>query len=375
MAIKIGWIGAGSTLNVMFGPTLKHLPEVQIAAVADPSAAARSNAVEKWGVPVAYDSVGAMLESEELDGVYIGSPPFCHLEHVAAASSHGLPILLEKPMARTVMEAHRMVDLCSEADVLLIMAFNRRLLPPLWTATQMLEAGQLGEVFSMECIWTSWTCGQGNSWRDSAACLGGGFQDHGSHSFDLASQWLGPIESVSAQAHCIGPRIGQEREVEDHVSALARHVSGLTSVHIHSRSCHRPVSELYRIYGSTGTLELEYTGGWGAVIEDNWGMRLYREGGAFPERLVSRRPGHELLGELSDASYAFYSELKGFALAVGGEADSIGPVGEDGLAAVQAIAASYLSALEDRMVPLSDAGRFDETTYKKLMARYGVEIQ
>ena len=34
-----------------------------------------------------------------------------------------------------------------------------------------------------------------------------------------------------------------------------------------------------------------------AVIEDNGDRRLYREGGAFPERLVSRRPDHELLGE------------------------------------------------------------------------------
>jgi len=47
---------------------------------------------------------------------------------------------------------------------------------------------------------------------------------------------------------------------------------------------------------------------------------------------------------------------------------------EDGIAAVQAIAASYISAVEDRMVPLCDADRFDENTYKELMARYGVEI-
>jgi predicted dehydrogenase len=301
-----------------------------------------------------------MLQTVALDGVIVASPPFCHLEHVQAAARAGVPVLCEKPLARTVAEAQAMLAACRQAGTLLMVAFNRRFLSPLWTATQMI-GGELGEVFATECIWTSWTLASAG-WRDAADCLGGVFQDHGSHSIDLALQWLGsPVASVFAHAQ----RLGQ-RAVEDHLSAMVTHANGRTSLHVHSRASHRPVSEFYRIYGTRGTLELEYTGDWSYLAPDSWRLELYRDGQPRPQRLVARRPGHELLGVLPDGAYGYYVELKLFADAIRAGSLAATPAGEEGLAVVQAVSAAFLSAAQRRVVPVGEAEQFNEQVFQQL---------
>ncbi len=361
--VRLGLIGAGFSCW-MYQPAVKHVPGLQIVAAADPNPNALQNAREQLGAEQLFASVAEMLRSVKLDGVIVASPPFCHLEHTRAAAAAGLPVLSEKPMARTVAEAQAMVEACRQAGVLLMVGFNRRFLSPLWTATEMIRAGELGEIFATECIWTSWTL-QPSGWRDTAQCLGGVFQDHGSHSIDLAAQWLGsPAQSVFAHAQRIGPR-----EVEDHMTALVTHANGRTSLHVHSRASHRPVSEVYRICGTKGTLELDYTGDWAFLAPGSWRMELFRDGQAKPLALTSRRPNDELAGVIADGAYGYYAELKLFAEAIRAGQTSASPSGEEGAATVAAVSAAFLSASEHRVVPVAEAGRFDEQAFQSVFSR------
>lgn len=365
--LRLALIGAGASCD-MYAPGLRHLPGVSVTAVADPNAAARQRAHDMLGATELHASVDALLAAGGCDAVIVASPPFCHREHVLAVARAGLPMLIEKPMARTVPEAEDMLEAGRQAGVLCMVGFNRRFLSPLWTATEMVRAGELGELFSTECLWTSWSL-HPNNWRDSADCLGGVFQDHGAHSIDLACQWLGsPPRRVFAEARQIGPKIGVARGVEDHMTALFTHANGATSLHVHSRASHRPVSELYRLYGTTGTLELEYTGDWSYLAPDAWQMRLYRDAKLRPLNLVARRPNHELLGVLNDGEFGYYYELKLFAEALRQGVKTASPSGAEGLAAVRSTAAAFLSAAEGQAVTLDAAGRLDAATFGRLLA-------
>ena len=366
-SLRTGLIGAGASL-AMYGEALARLAELNVVGVADPSEAARAKAREVLGRVPLYDSAEALIAGEDLDVVLVASPVFCHSDHVRAATARGLHVLVEKPMARTPAEAAAMVAAAHRAGVVLGVAFNRRHLPPLWTATQMVRAGELGEVFSTECIWTSCTPFYGG-WRDDRRALGGVFQDHGAHSIDLARVWLGEVESVSARGLRIRPDTTPGREVEDGLTALAAHEGGGTSLHVHSRRSHRPVSEFYRIYGTKGTLELEYTGDWAYLAPDPWDMRLYRDGKPAPEHLVARRPHNELVGAMGDGHYAFFAELRDFARAARQCDETRCPSGEDGLAVTRAIAAAFLSAADGRTVSLGEADAFDEAAFDRLIER------
>lgn len=367
--LKLGLIGAGVSCR-MYQPAVQHVPGLRIAAAADPNPQALENARALLGTERGYAAAAELLAAGGLDGVIVASPPFHHLEHVRAAARAGLPVLCEKPMGRTVAEAQAMVDACREAGVLLMVAFNRRFLSPLWTAGEMIRKGELGEVYATECLWTSWTAQHSCGWRDSEQCLGGCFQDHGAHSFDLARQWLdSPMATVFAHAQQVGPRLGVARGVEDHMQALVTHANGATSLHVHSRASHRPVSEHYRIYGTRGTLDLEYTGDWAFLAPDAWQMRLFRDGHDRPLNLTARRPDNELVGVLADGAYGYYREMKLFADAVRAGSRHASPSGEEGLAVVRAVCAAFLSAAEGRAAAVHEAERFDESMLQRLLRK------
>lgn len=362
--VKLGLIGCGATL-AMYSPGMKYLKHAVMAAAAD----VNPQALERAGVVFpgirTYQSVEAMLQAGALDAVIVASPPFEHLQHVQAGAEKKLAVLCEKPMARTVAEARAMIDACRSAGVPLAVAFNRRHLSAIYTARRLIEQGELGEVFAVECNWTSWTGQHSCGWRDSADCLGGCFQDHGAHTIDLAMQWLGPVKNVACQALQVGAKLGVQRGVDDHMSALLVHENGCTSTHVHSRVSHRAVSEFYRLLGTKGTLEIEYTGDWSYLAADEWELRLYRGGNYRPMRMRSQRPDAELWDELRDGAYGYYRELADFVELVRTGEHARVARGEDGLRVVEAVAACYVAAAQQQMVHVSAGAKLDATLFAK----------
>jgi len=362
--LNLGLIGAGWSRS-MYREAFKRNPRIALAAAADPDATALIRLREDFPACQAFDTVDSMFAGVKLDAVIIASPPFYHLDHIRSAAKAGVAILLEKPMARTLAEAQLMVDVCREAKVKLAVAFNRRFLPPLATATDMVKAGELGTVFHVDVIWTSWSAHASCGWRDSPETLGGVFQDHGAHTIDLCRQWLGPTKSVSASAARVGPSLGIDRQVEDHLTALIHHEQG-SSMHVHSRASHRPVSEFYRIYGTKGTLELEYTGDWAFLATDSWDIRLYEQGNPVPKRLIAKRPNNELLNEIPDGAFSYYLELKHFTEEIRTGQSGQCPTGEEALDVVADVCACYVSAASGISVQVNQAAAWDVDTMRKI---------
>lgn len=363
--LRIGLVGCGASRK-MYGPSMQYIDEAQIVAVMDSDEKARQEAQKVFGASSAYADLDQMLDRETLDAVLIVSPTYLHEQHVVAAATRGLHVLCAKPMSRTVAEAERMVTVCRQNHVLLGVALQRRLLPVMWTATQMIRSGKLGKVFHLNCIWTSWSMLPGGTWRENFDCLGGIFQDHGSHTIDLAQQWLGPVVDISTIGFNLGAQFGAVREVEDHMTALLRHQGGISSYHEHTRNSHRPVSELYRIYGTEGTLEIEYTGNWAYLAEDCWDLRLYKNGTNTPEHLQPRRPDYRLMDQLSDSHYAFYRELTNFFAAVRSRDDTLIASGEEGQQLVSIIGSAFVSAVERRTTLPHEGVAFDAAIFQRL---------
>ncbi len=367
--LQVGLIGCGSSRR-MYGRPLAVIPETSVVAVADPNPENRRAAQDELGVPAGYETAEQMLGAQRLDAVLVASPVFLHEEHVCHAARAGAHVMVEKPMARTVAEADRMIAACDAQGLVLAVGLQRRWLPQFLTASRMIREGQLGHIFHVECHWTKWGMIGAGVWRDSGRCLGGIFQDHGSHTVDLALQWLGPAHACCATAHAIGRNMGAGRSVEDHVNLMIRHTSGATSTHVHSRDSHRPQTELYRIYGTKGTLELQYVSEHSFFTSGgSWDILLYREGHEEAERLAAQRPDdEEPMNELSDGHYSYYRNLVRFFTAVRSGGLSGIATGHDGRRVVEVINAALLSAAEQRWVSTAEAGRFNEAVYAKLLA-------
>jgi predicted dehydrogenase len=93
-----------------------------------------------------------MLVQEKLDCVSICLWPHLHAPVTLAAAQSGnvRAIHCEKPIAPTWSEAKKMVEVCAAQGVQLTFNHQRRFNVPFQTAKAMLDAGEIGELESME---------------------------------------------------------------------------------------------------------------------------------------------------------------------------------------------------------------------------------
>ena len=97
-----------------------------------------AEAVTDWREQVADERVGLFDN---------GGPNAMHAEPTIAAARAGKHVLCEKPLGRDANEAHEMWPAAEEAGVVHMCGFNYRFVPAVRRARELLEAGELGELF------------------------------------------------------------------------------------------------------------------------------------------------------------------------------------------------------------------------------------
>jgi predicted dehydrogenase len=103
MAVKLGFIGTGG----MAGAHMRNLQtfdDIEFTAMCDiVEGKAAERAKEYGGTP--YTDFVEMFDKEELDAVYICTPPFAHGDQERIACEKGIPMFIEKPIAVRLEQA------------------------------------------------------------------------------------------------------------------------------------------------------------------------------------------------------------------------------------------------------------------------------
>src|SRR5262249_7210932 len=97
---------------------LTDLEDVQLVAACDQDAAS-VDAVSHEHSVAGYCSWEDMFEREQLDAAVVAVPTRFHMEVGLAALSHGLHVLIEKPIATNLEEGRRLVDAARAAHMVL----------------------------------------------------------------------------------------------------------------------------------------------------------------------------------------------------------------------------------------------------------------
>src|SRR5690606_17391982 len=97
-------------------------------------------------VPHWYDCAEDLIRDDEVDAIYIATPPAFHKEYAVAAARAAKPVYVEKPMARNYQECLDMLDACDRAGVPLFVAYYRRALPRFLKVKELLEQGAIGDI-------------------------------------------------------------------------------------------------------------------------------------------------------------------------------------------------------------------------------------
>jgi predicted dehydrogenase len=223
--IRWGIIGCGNVTEVKSGPAFRLIEHSDLVAVMRRNGAlaedyARRHKVKKW-----FTNAEALVKDEEVDAIYIATPPGSHLEYTRLAAAHGKPVYVEKPMARTYAESQEMIAVCKAAGVPLFVAYYRRALPRFLAVKDLIANGEIGKVrFVNVVMYKKAVPAVEAGWRVVPEISGGGFfVDLASHQLDLLQFYFGDI--ISADGY--SAHQAADYAAEDHVSGTFVFASGV----------------------------------------------------------------------------------------------------------------------------------------------------
>ena len=204
--IRWGIIGCGDVTEVKSGPGFKKASNSSLVAVMRRTGELARDYAQRHAVPRSYDDAEALIRDEEVDAVYVATPPSSHKEYTILAAQAGKPVYVEKPMALDIQECQEMIEACRSAAVPLFVAYYRRALSRFLKVKELLETQVIGDI---RFVTTTLYMGprpdeldpENLPWRVIPEIAGGGlFVDLGSHTLDFLDYVLGPIRSAEGFA-------------------------------------------------------------------------------------------------------------------------------------------------------------------------------
>lgn len=319
--IKLGFIGLGGIAHWHIKAT-EAIRNARIVAGADPARASRQKFAQALPQAALYSDYRDLLKQADIDAVVICTPTLYHRDIAVDALRAGYPVLVEKPMARTVAHCHRMIDAADKAGKTLMVAQVRRYDKTWGRFAKELEIGTLGRPV----VWRNLAAGMGpGRWFMDDKIGGGPLIDGAVHNYDFANLVFGDPESVVAQGIDL-----TASSALDTATAVVRHASGDQLMMSWSWGS-APGASGQDILGPKGTLLF---GAGGLPTGDAQGCAFYRLG------IKGRKPRLiKVKGALMDA---FTAQMRHFLACVEGKAQCLSP-GAEAIKGV-AVACAVISA-------------------------------
>src|SRR5262245_22543934 len=248
--LRAGIVGLGWISRVHL-PAIAAMEGVELVAACDVDHGRAEAIAKEWGARP-YDSWEEMLERDEIDVLWICTPPLHHRDPTVAALERGLHVYLEKPIARTLDHAETIVEAAAQAGVVCAVGYQ-------WHASELVEETRAALADQRVALLVGRNYGPvaGRAWFKDPAQGGGQILERGSHHIDLQRTIAGEIAAVQAVAG--RERLAQTEGAIDDVIGLVFHVESGALGSVHSAWTRDDQPELYAtdVVASDATLTLE----------------------------------------------------------------------------------------------------------------------
>ena len=144
--INLALCAYGMSGREFHAPLIEAEPELRLHTVLRRSG---PDGTEPAGARIVSD-FQTILDDPDIQVVVVNTPNELHFPMAKAALAAGKHVVLEKPMAVTLDEAHALMSQAREANRLLAVFHNRRLDADYLTLARHLKAGDLGELVELE---------------------------------------------------------------------------------------------------------------------------------------------------------------------------------------------------------------------------------
>lgn len=203
MTVNVGFVGCGGRA-VREMMDLVRMPNVRIAALCDVSEELVASALERLngskadGDPVAapaFTDHRRLLDTVDLDAVYVALPPFAHGDVEHAVIDAGKAMLVEKPLAVEMGVAREIDAHIREKGIVNSVGYQGRYGALIDQARQLLSGVPIGLVIAIRLGGLP-----GKLWWRIQSQSGGMLIEQHTHAVDLMRYLAGEVETVYAAA-------------------------------------------------------------------------------------------------------------------------------------------------------------------------------
>jgi predicted dehydrogenase len=252
-ALKVAVIGLGG-IGALHAAIVASLPGCDLVAAVDREA--RLVRLGSKALPTVrfYTEAVEMLARERPDLVYLCTPPSTHLpltREILANPNRPRGLFVEKPLAMNTADAVEMADLARKAGTITGVGFQRRFLPTVRKARELIASGEIGQLqLARAHHFASAIFEPGEGWKFEP--------ESGGATLELGVHLLDTLISLFGEPSVVGHETVRmfSRQCEDYASAWLRFEKvGLATFEVGwSMWGFDPADFRIEVYGSRGGL-------------------------------------------------------------------------------------------------------------------------
>lgn len=246
--VRWGAIGSGWIAHV-FANTMKVVADSEIVGVADSSPDMARAYQKEFSIPQVFDTPQKLVESPDIDAVYVATPHCFHKEYMELALNHGKHVLCVKPITMSAADLRDVIALAGAKKLMLMEAMWTRFKPEFQAAKKAVRGGAIGDIQRLEMHCTFRPVYDPKSRLFDLKLGGGGLLDIGVYVVSLAQFFMDQApDTIKAVGH-IGPT-----GVDQTASALFGYKNG--AVAFITSSIETDTSHDLAIFGAKGELRI-----------------------------------------------------------------------------------------------------------------------
>jgi predicted dehydrogenase len=252
MALRWGILAAGSIARV-FARDLSIIDPAQSAhkinAVASRDIVRAAQFAQDFDIPQYFGSYSEVLDSAEIDVVYVANVQSSHHATVMQALHAGKHVLCEKPFAINLREADEMFNLARDQKLFLMEAMWTRFLPHTMKILEVIKEGAIGEPRFVIADHGQWVYRKKDHRLLDPARGGGALLDLGVYPITLAHLVLGIPDEIKATSSFT------DRGVDSEVSISLHYAQGKSAT-LHT-TIESVTATRATIAGSEGRIDID----------------------------------------------------------------------------------------------------------------------
>jgi len=193
--VALGIIGTGEIVRMISG-ALRSCKEIEVRAIAGTRMSAAEELAATFPGADAFSDYQPLLQIEEIEAVYIATPPKLHFEMLLSALEAGKHVICEKPLVVSPDELEAVDVVSSGHPGILVASCSSRfqVCPPVRRARSLIAEGSLGRLSHVRLHHSIEPPAPLSSlprWKQNAATSGGGLCLDWSLRFGLAAIRVG----------------------------------------------------------------------------------------------------------------------------------------------------------------------------------------